>query len=255
MSGFVDAVSLLTRVPVGVRKGGAPELARAVPWFPVVGAGVGVVIALAYTAMERFLPAFIAATLAVTVGAIVTGAFHEDGLADVADAFAGGWTREQRLEILRDPRLGTFGVVALTSSLFIRIGVIGSLDPWSALALIPAAHALSRVAGVLLMRRLPPAQPDGLGASYAAMLTPAGETMGGLFGFAVGVSLIGVWALPGAVLCGLAALGMGTLARAKIGGVSGDVLGATQQVAELAVLLLGAGVLHAGWGALAWWMS
>jgi len=253
MNGLLDAVGLLTRVPVGARVSGSSPLARAVPWFPVVGAAVGVAIACAYVVAEAVLPAGIAAILATVVGAVVTGAFHEDGLADVADAFGGGWTPEQRLAILDDPRLGTFGVIALASSLLVRIGAIGSLDPRSAFALVPAAHALSRVAGIVLMRRLPLAHPSGLGASYAAGLTSAGEIVAVIAGLAIAALLIGLWVIPAAALCAVAAWGMGALARAKIGGISGDVLGATQQVAELGILVLGVIVLHERWTTLAWW--
>lgn len=255
MSGLVDAVALLTRVPVGARIGGSPQLARSVPWFPVVGAGVGLVIAVVYVGVATVLPAFIAATLASVAGAILTGAFHEDGLADVADSFAGGWSPEQRLTILDDPRHGTFGVLALVSSFLVRVAAIGSLDAWSAFALIPAAHAMSRVGGIVLLRRLPLAHPEGVGASYGAALTRTGEAAGALTGFALTVLLIGTWAIPAFVLCGIVAWGMGTLARAKIGGVAGDVLGATQQVAELGMLLLGVIVLREEWGTLAWWVS
>jgi adenosylcobinamide-GDP ribazoletransferase len=252
VSGFAGAVSLLTRFPVGQR-GDPPGLARAVPWFPVVGLAVGAAIAASYVALGWLLPPLPAAAMATLAGAVLTGAFHEDGLADVADAFAGGWTRERRLEILDDPRLGTFGALALAGTFVVRVTAIAALDSWSALALLPAAHATSRVAGVLLMRRLPLAAPDGLGASYAAALAPRGEAAAIASGAAVAVALVGPWAAPVLALCALAAVSVGAWARAKIGGITGDVLGATQQLSELAVLLMGAAALHESWPALAWW--
>lgn len=252
LSGFSSAVALLTRVPVKTHAG-TTELSRSVPWFPVVGAIVGALIAVVYAAGAVLLPPFVAATLAAAFGALFTGAFHEDGLADVADAFAGGWTRERRIEILDDPRLGTFGVLALTSSFLVRVGAIAALDAWSALALIPAAHALSRVGGIVLMRRLPLAHPGGLGASYAASLTRGRELAGVVIGIGICAALIGQWSLAAVMLCAAATLGMGALARVKIGGIAGDVLGATQQIAELAILLLGVALLHGGSDVLAWW--
>jgi adenosylcobinamide-GDP ribazoletransferase len=254
MGQFADAIALLTRVPVRT-DARTIELSHSVPWFPVVGAVVGTLIAVVYAAGTVLLPSFVAAALAAAFGALVTGAFHEDGLADVADAFAGGWTKQKRFEILDDPRLGTFGVLALTSSFLVRVGAIAALDAWSALALIPAAHALSRVGGIVLMRRLPLAHSTGLGAGYAVSLTRGRELAGVVIGIAICAGLIGQWSMPAVVLCAAAALGMGALARVKIGGISGDVLGATQQVAELAILLLGVAVLHGGSDALAWWRN
>lgn len=252
MSGLAGAVSLLTRFPVSRRVDPA-GLAAAVPWFPVVGLAIGVVVAGTYAGLTQVLPPVLAAALATLGGAVLTGAFHEDGLGDVVDAFAGGWTRERRLEILDDPRLGTFGVLAVAGTFVVRVTAIATLDAWSALALLPAVHALSRLAGILLMRRLPLATPDGLGASYAARLGGTGEAAAGALAIVPAAALIGAWSVPAVALCALAAAVVGAWARSKIGGITGDVLGATQQVAELALLLMGAAVLHESWPQLAWW--
>lgn len=252
MTGFAGALGLLTRIPVAGPSDTA-TLARSVPWFPVVGLVVGAVVAGVYSLAGLVLSPFTAAVLAVMAGALITGAFHEDGLADVADAFGGGWSREQRLEILDDPRLGAFGVLALVSGFLLRVGALATLDARDALALVPAAHALSRAGAVLLMRRVPPAAP-GLGAAYAALLSPAQELLAVSAGAALAIALVGPWAVPAFASCILAAVGLGALARAKIGGIGGDVLGATQQVAELAILVLGAGVVRAGAEVAApWW--
>jgi adenosylcobinamide-GDP ribazoletransferase len=252
VSGLAGALSLLTRIPVRASPG--PEaLARAVPWFPVVGAALGVGIALVFVGADKLLPPFVAAALATAAGALATGALHEDGLGDVADAFAGGLDRRRRLEILDDPHQGTFGVLAIATALLLRVGCIATLDAWSALALLPSAHALSRGAAIGLMRRLPSATPGGLGASYARALTPRRALTGVLVAAALAAVLIGGWALPAALLSAGAAGAVGGLALRRIGGLGGDVLGGTQQVAELAVLALGAAVVHGGWPTLAWW--
>jgi adenosylcobinamide-GDP ribazoletransferase len=253
VSGFAAAASLLTRVPMRVSVEGPASLARAVPWFPVVGALVGFGIALVYIAAGTILPPLIAAIVATAAGALSTGAFHEDGLGDVADAFGGGYTVERRLEILDDPRHGTFGVLAIGTALLLRVAAIAGLDAWSALALVPAAHAISRGAPIALMRRLPLATPSGSGAAFASALTGRGEIVGLGVAAGIGALLIGVWAPVAFVLSGLVAAGMGALAKAKVGGIGGDVLGATQQLAELVVLSLGVAVLHEGWGTLVWW--
>jgi adenosylcobinamide-GDP ribazoletransferase len=252
VSGLAGAISLLTRVPVRSNVDGR-ALARSVPWFPVVGAAIGAVIAGLFGALAQVLPATVAAVVATLAGAMLTGAFHEDGLGDVADAFAGGWTAERRLEILDDPRLGTFGVLAVSGAFLLRVTALATLDTWNALALLPAAHALSRVAGITLMRRMPLANANGLGASYATSVTRAGEGLAIAFACTAAAALVGIWSVPAAILCGIVALCMGTWSRAKIGGITGDVLGATQQVSELAVMLLGVAVLHESWGTPAWW--
>ena len=119
MRGLLGAVSFLTRVPTGTGERRVEELAGFVPWFPVVGAGVGLVIAAIYAASRTLWPPLPAATVAVVAGIGLTGAFHEDGLGDTADALAGGTDRDSTIRILKDPRLGTFGVLAVAASLLL----------------------------------------------------------------------------------------------------------------------------------------
>lgn len=253
MSGLATAVSFYTRLPVPGARSRTQDLAAAVPWFPVVGAGVGVAVAGVYSAGAQVLPQMLAASLAVAAGAALTGAFHEDGLADVADAFAGGGSVDRRLEILDDPRLGTFGVIALVVSLLIRVTALASLDAYAALASLPAAHALSRAPAVVLMRRQPLARSAGLAASLAEGIGRAQETAAVGIALAVAALAIGLWAVPAAALALAVSAAMAALARKKIGGTNGDVLGASQQLVELAILVLAVAVVHEGWGDLAWW--
>ncbi|MGH2807818.1 MAG: adenosylcobinamide-GDP ribazoletransferase [Actinomycetota bacterium] len=253
MSGLVAALGFYTRLPLPSALYGPAELARSAPWFPVAGLGIGAAIAGVFVASHAFLPAALAAVIAVSVGAVVTGAFHEDGLGDVADAFPGGWTVERRLEILDDPRQGTFGVLALTAALVTRVVAIGHLEPYGALALLPAAHALSRVPAIVLMRRAPLARRESLAAAFAQGLDARHEVAAVVVGAGAAALLIGVWALPAVALCILTSVGMLALARRKIGGISGDVLGAIQQLAELGMLIMGVAAVHEGWRALAWW--
>src|SRR4030095_13904282 len=113
---------------------------RSVPWFPVVGAGVGLVVAGVYGGGRLALPPLPAAALGLVAGICVTGAFHEDGLGDTADAFVGGWDRESTTRILKDPRLGTFGVLAVAASLLLRVAAVAALAPGGRRAGPPAAH-------------------------------------------------------------------------------------------------------------------
>ena len=231
---------------------GPPDVARSVPWFPVVGGLLGVVGAGTYAAARLALPPFVAATLAVGVVVALTGALHEDGLADTADAF-GGWSREEALRILKDPAHGTYGVVALALSLLLRVGALATLDRWSALAVLPAAYALSRAAAMGLLGTLEPAIEQGLGASYGSIVTGRRVAAAISVGLLLALTSLGLWALPASLLAALGAWIVGRLAIRKIGGITGDVLGAAQQVAEVLVLLLGAAAMTNGWPSLAWW--
>jgi adenosylcobinamide-GDP ribazoletransferase len=235
--GLLGAVSFLTRVPVGNQVRGREELAASVPWFPVVGAGVGLAVGAVDAGAGQLLPPLPAATLAVVAGVAITGAFHEDGLGDTADAFAGGWDRDSTVRILKDPRLGTFGVLAVAASLLLRVAAVAALAPSAALAALPAAHALSRAAAVAVMAGYPAARETGLGASYVLALSRRRALAGVAAGLVVGLALLGMTAVGAAVVAGLAAAWLARLATRRLGGVSGDVLGAVQQLGEVAVLL------------------
>jgi adenosylcobinamide-GDP ribazoletransferase len=244
--GLLGAVSFLTRVPVGGGERRPEELAGFVPWFPVVGAGVGLAVAGIYAASRMLLPPLPAATVAVVAGICLTGAFHEDGLGDTADAFAGGWDRDSTVRILKDPRLGTFGVLAVAASLLLRVGAVAALAPGAALAALPAAHALSRAAAVATMTALPAAGETGLGASYALALSRPRALAGAAAGLAIAVLLLGVTALWAAAAAAVAAAVTGRLAVRRIGGVTGDVLGAVQQLGEMLTLLAAVAAAAAG---------
>ena len=240
LDGLLGAVAFLTRVPAGARAARPQQLARLVPWFPLVGALVGLAVAGLYAAVHALLPPLAAAAVAVTAGIALTGAFHEDGLGDTADAFAGAGDREATLRVLDDPRLGTFGVVAVAASLLLRVVALAALAPAWALAALPAAHALSRGGAVAVMTAFPPAAGTGLAAASARALGRRQALLGVAAGVALALLLLGLWALPAAALAGAAALWLGRLSRRRIGGVSGDVLGAVQQVGEVLTLLVAA---------------
>ena len=237
MNGFLGAVSFLTRVPTGTGPRRPEELAAFVPWFPVVGAGVGLAVAAVYAGAGELLPPLPAASLAVVAGICLTGAFHEDGLGDTADAFVGHHDRDGTVRILKDPRLGTFGVLAVAASLLLRAGAVAALAPAAALAALPAAHALSRAAAVAAMTALPTAGETGLGASYVLALSRRRALAGAAAGLGIALALLGLPALVAAAAAGLAALALGRLAVRRVGGVTGDVLGACVEAAFTAYLL------------------
>ena len=244
---FLAAVSFLTRVPVRLRS--APSMTAAVPWFPVVGALVGCAVGGAAAGLAEVVPMSVAAAVAVLLGVLLTGAFHEDGLADVADAFAGGWTPEQRLRILKDPLHGSYGVAALCGSIVLRIVALATLGPAVAFAGSVAAHTLGRAAAVGLMGTVRVATPDGLGADYARTLPRRSAVVGVATSLVIAALATGWWVGPLAAAAVLAAVAVGWLAVRKIGGVTGDVLGTAEQVTECLVLVVVSGLAqrHALW--------
>ena len=169
---------------------------------------------------------------------------HEDALADIADGFGGGRTRDAKLAIMKDPRLGAYGASALMLALALRValfaGLLAGLGPWRAGAAIVAAAALARVAGLWPLAALPPARADGIGAVAAPLGRPA-WTRGALVAIAVAFAAgLPVAGFAGAALAPLGGLGVAVLvarlAERQIGGQTGDVCGAATILAELAVL-------------------
>ncbi len=229
------AIQFLTRIPAPTPSAG--RLDAAVAWFPLVGALVGTVIGAVVMATSQLVPMSIAAALGVLMGVLLTGAFHEDGLADIADAFAGGWSVEQRLEILKDPRHGSYGVAALSGSIIIRILAVAALAPAVAVAGLIAAHTLGRVVAVASMRTGPLARAEGLGARYVSTVSIGRIVVAVISGLVISTVVIGWWVMPAILVAAVPAGAVIALARRRIGGLSGDVLGAIEQVAEIAVLI------------------
>lgn len=248
-AGFLGAVQFLTRLPI--RLPAAVPHHRVVPWFPIVGVLIGTTVGAIAVGLGELVPAGVAAAIAVVAGLLLTGAFHEDGLADVADAFGGGWTTEQRLEILKDSRHGTYGVAALASSIVVRIVCLASIAGSAAVfTAAVAAHTLGRAAAVAAMRAAPPATDSGLGVSAARDLRPAPTAAGLVAGVAVVGVLAGWWVGPMLAAAVVAMVVVVALAVRKIGGLAGDVLGAVEQVAECLVLVVAAGLADGG---SVWW--
>jgi adenosylcobinamide-GDP ribazoletransferase len=236
---FTAAVAFFTRLPVDTPARGAWQLADSAWAFPLVGAGIGVVAAVAFLfAQLAGLGDWPAALLSVLSGVVLTGALHEDGLADTADGFFGGHDREAKLAIMRDSRHGTFGVLAIALSVLLRAAALASIGDaiHAGLALI-AAHAVSRAALPGTMRLAAPARTEGLGATAG---TPrfSGVIGAAAMGLLIGLAVLGP--LRGAIaICvsGIVLFAFIGLARRQIGGHTGDVLGACQQIGEIVMLL------------------
>ena len=241
---LLAALQFLTRVPIRLRR--EPSLVKVVAWFPIAGSIIGAAVGGVAAGMWHLTSPLVAAAVAVALGLLITGAFHEDGLGDVADAFGGGWTIERRLEILKDSRHGTYGVTAICASIVVRIVSLGALPgPLDMFTAAVAAHTMARVAAVGLAGTMKLASDTGLGADYGRSTTPLRAGIGSAAGIAITVVAVGWWAAPLAAVAVIAAGGTGLLARRKIGGISGDVLGAAEQVAEcLCLVVLSALALH-----------
>jgi adenosylcobinamide-GDP ribazoletransferase len=238
-----QAAGLLTRLPLGPGATATPETPRAghaARCYPLVGAGIGAAAAFAYgLGAWLSLPPFACALAALTVAMLLTGALHEDGLADVADGFGGGRDRSRKLEIMRDSRIGSYGVLALILVTAARGGSLAALaEPAAAAAALVAAHSLSRCGLAAIMWALPPARRDGLAVA-------TGRPGGGDAIAAIVIGLVAAFLLLEVTVALTAVIATATLqlviamqARRQIGGITGDVLGAAQQLGEAAVLLV-----------------
>ncbi len=246
-----DALRFFTRLRVGEpAPGAALDLGRIAWAAPVAGAAVGLIGALVLALTTRLgLPLFLRAGLATAALVALTGALHEDGLADVADGFGGGATRAMKLEIMRDSRVGAYGAIALALALILRVGALtAALDGgfWRAALSLTLVAALSRAAALTPLALLPPARADGAGAAAGRLdssALAAAWTSALVIALAFGLVALGLaHALVAALMSGAGALAMVALARRAIGGQTGDVAGAAQQVGEIAAwcgLLIG----------------
>lgn len=248
---LIDDVStclrFYSRLPLAATASGdaPPDLARLAPVLPIAGALIGAVGATSLVvARVCHLSPLISALIAVATLALTTGALHEDGLADVADGFGGGAMREAKLAIMRDSRTGAYGALALCLSVLLRAAAIATLVERSLLLTAFAlvfAGALSRVAGLMPMLTLAPARADGAGAATAP---PSRQALKRAFALAASLALApwaagaGAAQLIVAIVAAFAGAALiARLAEKQIGGYTGDVLGAAQQVAEIAILL------------------
>ncbi|MGZ8367931.1 MAG: adenosylcobinamide-GDP ribazoletransferase [Rhodoplanes sp.] len=235
------AVLFLTRLPFAHA---APvegaDIARAGWAMPIAGALVGAIGAAVYWLAFRLgLAPLVCATLTVAATLGVTGCLHEDGLADTADGFGGGATRERKLAIMRDSRTGTYGACALVLSILLRVGSLAALaEPALVAPALIAAHVAARATLPIFMRLTPPARADGLSAGAGRPSLGAAVTAGLIGAAALALALpvttafIGMMALAAAIGC------IAWISNRQIGGQTGDVAGALEQAGESLVLLV-----------------
>lgn len=230
------AVIFLTRLPLQLRE--PPPLASAMRFFPLVGAAIGLVSGGIYALAHLVLPPWPAAFLALAASMSLTGALHEDGLADCADGFGGGGDRDTKLRIMRDSAIGTYGALALMVSVLLRASALAALQSGlTVMAALMAAHAIARSTLPIAMLALPAASDKGVAAAAGK---PAAGDAGQAAMLALAVTALLLPGRSGAaaiVAAGAIAAWFGWLARRQIGGYTGDVLGAIEQLAEIAALL------------------
>ncbi|MDL5050734.1 adenosylcobinamide-GDP ribazoletransferase [Oscillatoria amoena NRMC-F 0135] len=231
---FFSAVMFFTRIPVPAWVGHSDEqLNRAGRYFPLIGWIVGGWCALVFWLAAQIAPVGIALVLSMGAGILLTGAFHEDGFTDMCDGFGGGWGKEQILAIMKDSRIGAYGVIAITLMLGLKFLCLDALPVVTIPAILVAGHALSRLVAVSLLRGLDYVRDD---ASAKSKPLATRASWGNLL-VASTFGLLPLLLLPCILLWALLPLVVfrfwfARYLRAKIGGYTGDCLGAAQQIAE-----------------------
>jgi adenosylcobinamide-GDP ribazoletransferase len=238
---IVVAFQFLTRIPMPLIAFEADSLSRATKFFPLVGLVVGSGAVLLQKVLMFHMRRPLVALIVLIYLVLITGCLHEDGLADTADGFGGGRTKDQILAILKDNRIGSYGATALVLSLLTRYLVLASLPLEHFAAYVISSHVLSRWTSLPLSYFFPPArEQDGQGARIAKLTSLASLILGSVFGFTV-VAFALRWAAVAPVLVAILTIALsGWLYGRKIGGVTGDCFGATNQLAEIAVYFCGA---------------
>ena len=237
---IVVAFQFLTRIPMPSTAFEADSLSRATKFFPLVGLVVASGAVLLQKLLMFHMSRPLVALIVLIYLVLITGCLHEDGLADTADGFGGGRTKDQILAILKDSRIGSYGATALVLSLLARYLLLASLPLEHFAAYVISSHVLCRWSSMPLSYFLPPArEEDGQGARIAKLTSLATLTFGSIFSFAV-VAFALRWSAVAPVLIAIFTFAVsGWFYARKIGGVTGDCFGATNQLTEIAVYFCG----------------
>jgi adenosylcobinamide-GDP ribazoletransferase len=243
---LLTAVQFLTRIPLPSIPWDEGSLARSVKFFPLAGALIGALAAALHALLAPHLPRLLSALLVLTFLILLTGAFHEDGLADCADAFGCTHSPDRILTIMRDSRIGTYGGTALVLSLLARLLLLASLPLPAVAPYLISAHILCRWTTLPLSRFLPAARPaaegpaaGGQAVRIAALTSTSTLVFATLFTFAAVALLLRTRALAPILSAILLTFLSGLYYKRRLAGVTGDCFGATNQLAEIGVLLCG----------------
>lgn len=241
---FFIALQFFTRIPIPGWVGYEPAwLQHASRYYPLVGIVVAAVTGFVYFLSALILPSAIAVLLSTIAGIYLTGAFHEDGFADVCDGFGGGYTRERVLEIMKDSRVGAYGAIGIGLLVLLKCATLAHLQPHAVIAALFVAHPVSRLFSAVLIWRMEYAKDEGKAKPLAQSMTTPEITIAALITLLpLAATALGGWLSWLAILTGIAAgvLATAWLARyfhRRIGGFTGDCLGAVQQLSEVAIYL------------------
>ncbi len=248
MRRFLLAVGFLTILPVRTMPADAGDLGRSAFWFPVVGLALGALLCLVHVGSLLLFPPLVAAVLTVALWAVLTGGLHLDGLADCCDGLWVMATPERRLEIMKDPRLGAFGVMGLCLTLIAKVATVMALPNSPASDWMPSEYITTASFALLLaptlgrwtmlhVARLRPARPEGMGFCFAEGLVPASLLVAGVIPLSL-AALCPIRGLASVALAWLIVAAFARFAYVRIGGMTGDVIGCSVELVELSVLLI-----------------
>ena len=232
---FFGAIRFFTRLPVPAWVGHSSEaLERSSRYFPAVGLIVGGIAALVFALTSFFWPKTLSVLSSMAITLYITGAFHEDGWSDMVDGFGGGWEKSQILAIMKDSRIGSFGAVALVMMLLTKFFALVEIELWMVPLTLIAGHAVSRLCATTVLSALDYMRDEGKSKPLSTHISR------GSLAFAALTALVPLFLLPfrqaviGVVLAALATLWLARMFKRQIGGYTGDCLGATQQLSEVA---------------------
>jgi adenosylcobinamide-GDP ribazoletransferase len=232
---FFGAIRFFTRLPVPAWVGHSSEaLERSSRYFPAVGLIVGGIAALVFALTSFFWPKTLAILSAMAITLYVTGAFHEDGWSDMVDGFGGGWEKSQILTIMKDSRIGSFGAVALVMMLLTKFFALVEIERLLLPVTLIAGHAFSRLCATLVLRRLDYVRDEGKAKPLSTHIGTGELAFAAITALLPLLLLPPQQSIPGVVLALLATVWLARLFKRRIGGYTGDCLGATQQLAEVA---------------------
>ncbi|MGH7347684.1 MAG: adenosylcobinamide-GDP ribazoletransferase [Candidatus Rokuibacteriota bacterium] len=246
MTGLVVAARYLTIVPLpGPPRPSPDALGRAAAWFPVIGLGIGVILAVTDRVTQMVFPLLLAGLLTVAVWKLLTGGLHLDGLADCLDGL-GGRDAEHRLAIMRDSRIGAFGALGLILFLLLEIAALTEMPPAVRARALLVVPAVARATPALLVRLFRPAKQEGLGAAFGAGVGVLAAPIALSIALVVALGAFPSLGIVVGAVSVVSALAVTRFFAVRVSGITGDVLGAAIEIAELAGLLTVSAWSHLG---------
>lgn len=248
MRSFLTALEFLTRLSVRrTPRAGLDQIAASQTWFPAIGLLIGAILAAIDWLARRALPEASVDVLLVVALALITGALHLDGLADAADGLLGGHTRERRLEIMRDVHAGTFAIVAVVSVLALKWAGLAALPRNVRVETLLLTPCLARFAMLCAVTAFPHARADGMGAAARRRAAAPALVFAALVALIAALALLGVGGLFAVAFAVAVAAAIGGVSTRMVGGMTGDLYGATVEITEAALFLFIAAVADRGW--------